>query len=100
MSTRWKPKYEGVGPFSKLNLESSILSTEMAVNALGKDRYMQTYYWNKNYHTQKVLNSSNRLPDYDLDPPEDDSEETEKYEDWPEPPENMEEMSQMLGLHS
>jgi hypothetical protein len=71
---RWRPKYEGIGPFSKLNLESSILSTEKAIEALGRDRFMPIYPWSKNYIQRKSLNSGNRLPDYDLDPPEDDPE--------------------------
>lgn len=98
MSIRWRPKNEGIGPFSKLNLQLAILSTEIAVKALGEGR-MPLYPWSKNYIQRRNLNSENRLPDYNMDPPDELLEDIEDCREIQEP-ENYDETCQMLGLHS
>ena len=39
---------------------------------------MPIYPWSKNYYQRKILNIGSRLPDYNLDPPEDEPEYLEE----------------------
>jgi hypothetical protein len=100
MSKRWRPINEGIGPFSRLNLQLTILSTETAVKVLGEGRMPK--YWDKEYYFKCAR--SNRLPDYNLDPPDEDeipdhlTEEELMLDDYLEPPDNWEETCQMLGV--
>jgi hypothetical protein len=73
----------------------------MAVKVLGKDRYMPIYYWSKNRNQRKTYNIGSRLPDYNLEPPEDEPEhefENDKIDDYVDI--DVEEINQRLGLHS
>ena len=57
---------------------------------------MSIYPWDENYVYRKVLSAGNGLPDYNLDPPDDEKPDLEGID----VPDNWEETCQMLGLHS
>lgn len=58
---------------------------------------MPIYPWSKNHIQRKSYNFGQRLPDYNLDPPEDfdKSKMVDTFE-----PDNWEDTCQILGLHS
>jgi len=58
---------------------------------------MPIYPWSKDHLQRKILNFSKRLPDYNLDPPED---EDKKKSEGSDEPDNWENTCQQLGLHS
>jgi len=67
---------------------------------------MLIYPWSKNYIQRKLLNTGSRLPDYNLELPEDDPEYLEEEYEFENDNLNdyididVEEINQRLGLHS
>lgn len=62
---------------------------------------MSIYPWSKNYLQRKSYNTGSRLPDYNLDPPDDEPEyefENDELDDYIDI--DVDDINQRLGLHS